>query len=80
MMGAPTVHASKHNPGEVTIGNFTYTKAFWDDYKAGYAFGIIDYDKSVNDHHDLICPYENIAPDSKWCKGYNDAIEYETSD
>ena len=71
---------SSSNPGEITIGDNTYTKAFWNDYKNGYATGIADYNRYVDQSHDLSCPYKNIAPDSKWCKGYDDAIAYETSD
>ena len=71
-------HSTSSNPGEVTIDGNTYTKAFWNDYKNGYATGITDYNRYLDQSHDFSCPYKNIVPDSKWCKGY--AIAYETSD
>jgi hypothetical protein len=73
-------HSTNSSPGDVTIAGDTYTKAFWDDYKNGYATGITDYDRYLDQSHDFRCPYENIAPDSIWCKGYDDAILHETSD
>jgi hypothetical protein len=39
-------HSTSSNPGEITIDGNAYTKAFWDDYKNGYATGITDY-KSI---------------------------------
>lgn len=71
-------HSTSSNPGEVTIDGNTYTKAFWNDYKNGYATGITDYNRYLDQSHDFSCPYKNIVSDSKWCKGY--AIAYETSD
>ncbi len=51
------------------------------EFELGYKQGIADWNANGTDlSHHFICPLAKTAPHSGYCKGYDAALKFETSD
>jgi preprotein translocase subunit SecF len=55
--------------------------AYSQEYKVGYNPGVKEWNQFSTDlSHHFECPFSNTVPHSDFCKGYDAALMFETSD